>query len=481
MGLSYTSVLVALLRHCHWALQRAARQETSYLLFGRNRRGRVLHNNGNAQAVHVHGAPPPGQGKQQGSAVCTLLQQLFAAAPAVTMQVEQVVGAGPGALAPERARPNHWYLLTPTSRAPAPAPAPADAPADAPVDAPAAGALPEPRVGHTASYLPRQKKVVLLGGASPCALYSEVWQLDLHRLTLDLLKPGPASPAAQPPQRYEHCAFLPQDLSDRIWVFAGANMEGNMNDLWELDLAGEEWRALNCSGDAPGPRTLHTTTAEVSGALMVFGGGSQAASPVEDQTVFKLDPVSRSWTTVSTRGDPPAPRQGHVLVGVGGKLLCHGGMAGNKFFSDLFVLENGQWTAVEDDGRPAPSPRAGHGAVALGNFVYIFGGLGPHGSLDDMWKLDCGALTWEEVLFESDTPRPKPRLDFAMSLIWLPQHFTPQCSNGEAVAQNGVQSEDCSSPDSEKDIPFILLHGGMDDLGTIYNDFHVFCLEDLTN
>lgn len=68
-----------------------------------------------------------------------------------------------------------------------------------------------------------------------------------------------------------------------------------------------------------------------------------------------------------------------------------------------------------------------------------------------------------------------------MSLIWLPQHFTPLCSNGEALTQNGAQSEDSSSPDSEHDVPFILLHGGMDDLGTIYNDFHVFCLEDSTN
>lgn len=66
-------------------------------------------------------------------------------------------------------------------------------------------------------------------------------------------------------------------------------------------------------------------------------------------------------------------------------------MAGNKFFSDLYVLEDGQWLSVDAGSgeAPAPSARAGHGAVALGNFVYIFGGLGPHGSLDDMWKLDC--------------------------------------------------------------------------------------------
>lgn len=399
------------------------------------------------------------------------------------MDAEQVLGVGPNAVSPGSAKPNQWYLLTPTSLVAVAAAGAADDAQDAD-GAPQGGDLPEPRVGHTASYLPRRKKVLLVGGASPCALYSEVWQLDVQRLTLSLLRPGPGGPgpAGQPPQRYEHCAFLPQELPDRIWVFAGANMEGNLNDLWELDAAADEWRFVDNSGAVPAPRTMHTTTADVSGALVLFGGGSQAASPVADQSVYKLDPASRVWTTIETQGDPPAPRQGHVLVGVGNKLVCHGGMSGNKFFADLHVLEDGRWSLVDAAAEGvAPSARAGHGAVVHGNFVYIFGGLGPHGSLDDMWKFNCDSRTWEEVVFESGSPKPKPRLDFAMSLVWLPQHFTPQCSNGEASAQNGAQSEDSSSPDSEHEVPFILLHGGMDDLGTIYNDFHVFCLDDVSS
>ena len=56
------------------------------------------------------------------------------------MQVEQVVGQGPGALPPGQARPHQWYLLSPAAAA-------------------GPAALPEPRVGHTASYLPHRKKV----------------------------------------------------------------------------------------------------------------------------------------------------------------------------------------------------------------------------------------------------------------------------------------------------------------------------------
>ena len=44
-------------------------------------------------------------------------------------------------------------------------------------------------------------------------------------------------------------------------MFAGANMEGNLNDLWELDVAADEWRLVETSGTVPAPRTMHTTTA----------------------------------------------------------------------------------------------------------------------------------------------------------------------------------------------------------------------------
>lgn len=78
------------------------------------------------------------------------------------MQVEQVVGQGPHALSPGRARQGQWYSLAATTLAVAPASADAADAADAaaPDAGNAAAALPEPRVGHTASYLPRRKKVI---------------------------------------------------------------------------------------------------------------------------------------------------------------------------------------------------------------------------------------------------------------------------------------------------------------------------------
>lgn len=49
--------------------------------------------------------------------------------------------------------------------------------------------------------------------------------------------------------------------------------------------------------------------------------------------------VALAWTQPDTRGDPPSPRHGHVVVAVGTKLFIHGGLAGDIFYNDLFCID----------------------------------------------------------------------------------------------------------------------------------------------
>lgn len=49
-----------------------------------------------------------------------------------------------------------------------------------------------------------------------------------------------------------------------------------------------------------------------------------------------------TWSQPDTRGDPPSPRHGHVMVAVGTKLLIHGGLAGDVFYDDLFCIDTGK-------------------------------------------------------------------------------------------------------------------------------------------
>lgn len=48
------------------------------------------------------------------------------------------------------------------------------------------------------------------------------------------------------------------------------------------------------------------------------------------------------WTTPSTSGTPPTPRQGHIVAVVGKKLFVHGGMAGQQILNDLYALNVGE-------------------------------------------------------------------------------------------------------------------------------------------
>ena len=44
------------------------------------------------------------------------------------------------------------------------------------------------------------------------------------------------------------------------------------------------------------------------------------------------------WTTPSTSGTPPTPRQGHIVAVVGNRLFVHGGMSGQQIFNDWHIL-----------------------------------------------------------------------------------------------------------------------------------------------
>lgn len=119
--------------------------------------------------------------------------------------------------------------------------------------------------------------MILVGGATPHCLYSEVWILNLKNLTCNHLQVLGEFEA-----RYEHSAFFPIKVissetkeemvtksektektydCSRLWIFAGANTEENKNDFWELNFESQQWVQLSQSGEIPSPRTYHTTSA----------------------------------------------------------------------------------------------------------------------------------------------------------------------------------------------------------------------------
>lgn len=93
----------------------------------------------------------------------------------------------------------------------------------------AVGECPSMRVGLTCSYIPGPSghggKVLVLGGANPSQTFGDLYVLDLDTLSWDIVD----SPGFKP--RYEHSAFVPASTPDKLHVFAGADQQGNMNDI----------------------------------------------------------------------------------------------------------------------------------------------------------------------------------------------------------------------------------------------------------
>ncbi|KAJ8408742.1 hypothetical protein AAFF_G00253770 [Aldrovandia affinis] len=49
--------------------------------------------------------------------------------------------------------------------------------------------------------------------------------------------------------------------------------------------------------------------------------------------------VSLTWQQPERQGRPPPARHGHMVAAVGSKLYIHGGLAGEKFHSDMYSLD----------------------------------------------------------------------------------------------------------------------------------------------
>lgn len=90
-------------------------------------------------------------------------------------------------------------------------------------------------------------------------------------------------------------------------------------------------------------------------------------------------------------------------------------------------------------------------------------------------------LAWEEITTGGSVP--SRRLNFSLVLVQLPHKFEKtqeQIQGDNQVEQNNSETkeETAAKTDDETEpyVPYILLHGGMDEIGNIYDDFYVMSL-----
>lgn len=55
-------------------------------------------------------------------------------------------------------------------------------------------------------------------------------------------------------------------------------------------------------------------------SLAVFGGGCKEDMAVDDSNLYLLNLETNTWAKVDTKGTPPEPRQGHVMIVIGDRV-----------------------------------------------------------------------------------------------------------------------------------------------------------------
>ncbi|XP_067945622.1 rab9 effector protein with kelch motifs-like [Watersipora subatra] len=351
------------------------------------------------------------------------------------------------------------------------------------------GDRPSLRVGHTSSPSYQQdeeeatKKVIFIGGANPSETFSDVHILDLQTLSWNMVNPPNFNP------RYEHISYMPSSAPNKVHILAGANQTENISndDVQCYDIETEQWSATIASGTPPPPRTHHTN-AFIEDSVYIFSGGKVGSEPVQDRQVYCYNSSTNLWRSLDISGSSPSPRHGHTLTAISKKVYCFGGMAGSKFYNDLHILdlEKDTWITPKVKKRGLPEPRAAHAAVADGMNMFIFGGMNKEGSaLCDLWKLDTVNMLWSQC--QTEGPPPASRLDMASCVItWTTQGESSPTSAVDELADT-MENVQVSAPEAAEGAAkepspvsqvcrLLLIHGGMDTQGEIFDDCLVYRL-----
>lgn len=285
------------------------------------------------------------------------------------------------------------------------------------------GELPLMRVGHTIVHVKTtdddRGKLYLIGGANPSECFDDSYSFDLSTLKWTKLK------SLGQPRYEHSCFIDNQFNPNKIFIFGGATQEENLNNILTYDLKTQDkWIELkNFKGNKPIPRTAHVGC-WFKNQLVVFSGGNSQSLPVSDQQVHLFNPVLNTWTQPNIKGQIPSSRHGHLLLNFNDKCIyLHGGMNSNKFYNDLWKLDlnANTWSCIKQSQKDIPCARAAHGGISTNVYLYIFGGLNENAvALGDFWCFEVEKNNWSPVQISGDNPTP--RLDFAYCKVSIKMH-----------------------------------------------------------
>ncbi|CAM6123834.1 unnamed protein product [Calypogeia fissa] len=221
-------------------------------------------------------------------------------------------------------------------------------------------------------------------------------ELEWHRLLLH---------GSLPPARYKHAAVA---VGRKMFVTGGTSSQGKLNDIQVFHAEKLTWVSLACQSPSSDQKGMKGEQHDApcrscSGHSLVFWEkqfvlvGCQTKSVSKTVTVSSLNLSSRTWSTLSPKGNAPTARTGHTVVQMASMLVLFGGedMKGHSL-NDIYILDLKTllWLPLETSGTK-PSPRRDHCAASYSErYLWIFGGKSKTTYYSDTYCLDFKNMEW---------------------------------------------------------------------------------------
>jgi N-acetylneuraminic acid mutarotase len=197
-----------------------------------------------------------------------------------------------------------------------------------------AGAVPDPRIGHSMVYDPVAKKVTLFGGSSHGGRNGDIWAYDSAANTWTKVSPTGDAPFA----RYG-CPLVYDSGLGKVLLVGGSDGHFvTMHETWAYDSAANAWTKLSPKGNVPPGRAYFAMAYDSDTRQTVLFGG-QGVAALDDTWLY--DSAANAWTKVDPASDAPSARMYPAMVYAtkAGTMILFGGLDGKTVFNDTWSYD----------------------------------------------------------------------------------------------------------------------------------------------
>jgi len=236
------------------------------------------------------------------------------------------------------------------------------------------------------------------------------------------------------------CGATGEIVDNKLYMFFGFDEEnGDINGVFQLNLATWSWQEVFTNGTKPRPRNKHGCWKHRD-CIVIFGGfglydpenpfngvteGQREQihhvdrhpydTRVWNNDLFLFDPLKKSFHNVCDSGTRPAPRAAFGYAQHGTRAYLFGGRCAAGRQNDLFELnmETMNWTELHREGMERPATRSWMALTVVNEAVLVYGGLdSKDASLDDLWRCDRRGQNgkWERVDYPNHGDREMGRV-----------------------------------------------------------------------